>query len=339
MKKVFFITLFLTCHYYPGAQTAVDVLNKISGEFTLINKKFVEYQSASAHGSSAQQTEQKRQQLLNQVTTSRQVIADGVSYKGDSILQTGILDFLKLVEYNMNEDYEKLVDFKEISEQSYDKMEAYILIKNQVSDKMENANKEMIRVQKEYCKKYNITLVEGQTELEKQIETINQVGQYTDKLQLIFMKCSFLNDDLAEAIEKKNINETEQLRSAMQKFADEGIRILDTIQAFKGDRSLINACRKSMVFFQQQAIRSTDFTDLFTLQENFNRIKKQFDADKAMQNDKDAVKKYNDAVASMNRAVNNSNRTLEYINNSRKETYDNWNNAVKLFLDKHVPMV
>lgn len=338
MRPLFILALLLSCNAYLGAQTAVDVLNKISGEFTLINKKFVEYQSASAHGSSAEQTEQKRQQLLKQVTASRQVIADGASYQGDTMLQKGIQDFLKLVEYNMNEDYEKLVDYREISEQSYDKMEAYMLIKNQISEKMENASKEMTRVQKDYCKKYNITLIESQSELEKQLETINQVGQYQDKLQLIFLKCSFLNDDLVEAIDQKNLNETEQLRSAMQKFAEEGIKILDTMQAFKGDRSLINSCRKSMVFFQQQAIRSADFTELFTEQENFNRIKKQFESDKALQSDKEAVKKYNDAVASMNRAVNNSNRTMEYINNSRKETYDHWNNAVKMFLDKHVPV-
>lgn len=125
----------------------------------------------------------------------------------------------------------------------------------------------------------------------------------------------------------------------MQKFAEEGLRTLDTMQAYNGDRSLINACRKSMQFFQQQAIRSADFTELFTQEENFNRIKKQFDADKSMQNDKAAIKKYNDAVASMNKAVNTSNKTNEYLNNARKETYDNWNNAIKAFLDKHVPLV
>ena len=339
MKHLFILVFIASMQYNLEAQTAVEVLNKISGEFTLINQKFVSYQSVMAHSNDVNQTEQKRQDLLSQVSKSRQIITEVAPYQGDPMLQNGISEFLKLVEFNMNEDYEKLVDLREISEQSYDKMETYMLIKNQISDKMEKASEEMTRVQKEYCKKYTITLLESHGDLEKQIETINQVGQYQDKLQLIFLKCSFLNDDLVEAIDKKNINETEQLRSAMQKFADEGMRTLDTMQAFKGDRSLINACRKSMVFFELQASRSAEFTDMFTQEENFNRIKQQFESDKSRQNDKDAVKKYNEAVESMNKAVNSTNKTNDYINKSRKETYDNWNNATKVFLDRHVPLV
>ena len=339
MKYSSLIFIFLLGQLCIKAQSPVDGLEKISKEFTLINKKYVEYQSTMAHSDNAKKAEQKRQALLNQLVQSQSAIAQITPYQNDPMLQKGISDYLKLMEYSMNEDYTKMVNMKQIAEESYDKMEMYMQVKNQVSEKMEKASEAMSQVQKDYCKKYNIQLVETTTELDKQIEAIGQVARYTDKLQLIFLKCSFLDEDLVEAIGKKNINETEQLRSAMQQYAEEGLRILDTMQAFKGDRSLINACKKSMQFFKEQSQKSADFTELFTQQDNFNRIKQQFESDKSKQSDKDAVKKYNDAVDAMNKAINKSNKTMESINQARKETYDNWNNANKQFLDKHVPLV
>jgi len=321
------------------AQNPVEGLEKITKEFTLINKKYVEYQSVMAHSDNPKKAEQKRQALLNQIVQSQAAIAQVPPYQNDPMLQKGISDYLKMMEYSMKEDYTKMVNMKQIAEESYDKMEMYMQVKNQVSEKMEKASEAMSQVQKDYCKKYNIKLLESKTELDQQMEAIGQVARYTDNIQLIFLKCSFLDEDLLEAIAKKNINETEQLRSAMQQYAEEGLRTLDTMQAFKGDRSLINACRKSMQFFKEQSQKSADFTELFTQQDNFNRIKQQFESDKSKQSDKDAVKKYNDAVDAMNKAVNKSNKTTESLNQARKETYDNWNNTNKLFLDKHVPLV
>ena len=54
--------------------------------------------------------------------------------------------------------------------------------------------------------------------------------------------------------------------------------------------------------------------------------------------DKAAIDKYNNAVNEMNAGGEQFNKTSEYLNKYRSDTINFWNNAVKQFLDRHIPV-
>lgn len=147
-----------------------------------------------------------------------------------------------------------------------------------------------------------------------------------------------MEEDLMEALEKKNVNSTEQIRSSLKSFAEEGLAILDTMKSFHGDASLMNACKRSMEFFKKEAERAAEYSDYFTKETAFLRLKDQFESDKDMRKDKAAVDKYNQSVNDMNKALQQNNNTNQYLNNYRKETYTFWNDVRKAFFDRHIPV-
>lgn len=340
MRKLLMLTVVLFTAVKMMAQDdPVSVLNKINVQMEAVSKRYVVYQSVVAHSDNLRKAEKRRQEMMNQVTTARQSLAEIPYYKGDRMLHQAFGEYLKLVEYNLNEDYAKMVNMKEIAEQSYDKMEAYMLLKDKVSEKMRLAGEKLDSVQRTYCKKYDIKLVEEQkSELSRQLEKISEVSKYEDKLYLIFFKCNVIEGDLLESLDKKNVNATEQLRSSLKSFAEEGSAILDTLKGYRGDNTLVTACRRSMEYYKKAADKYADFTGFFTKEANFNRLKQQFEGDKDMRKDKAALDKYNNAVKEMNDGIGQYNNTNDYLNKYRSETIDFWNNAVKQFLDRHIPV-
>jgi hypothetical protein len=315
----------------------VKYLNGFDKPLDAVSKKYIQYISATSHGASVRKSEKKRQDLLKQIDDSRAAIADMGYYKGDKSLQQSTIDYLKMVTNNLNESYDKMVNLEEIAEQSYDNMEAYLLLKQKVSERMEETSKTMSNSQKEFAKKYNINLIESESEEGKKIKDMNKVSDYYDDIYLIFFKCHAQEDDMMEAINKKNVAGAEQLKNAMVKYADEGLSRLDTMKAFGSDVSLREACRRSLQFYKKEADKMAVYTDFYMKETAFDQAKKTFENNPAAKKDKAEVEKYNKAVNEMNTASNNYNKANQDLNQQRTDMYNNWNQSVSQFFDKNMP--
>lgn len=339
MKNFFAAALLAATAFTAQAQddSPVAYLNGFDKPLDAVSKKYIQYMSAASHGASVRKSEKKRQDLLAQVDKSRGDITGLGYYKGDKTFQQSTLEYLKMVNNNLNENYAKMVNLEEIAEQSYDNMEAYMLLKQKVSERMEETSKKMHDSQKEFCKKYNINLIQNEDEQGKKINAMNKVSTYYDDMYLIFFKCNAQEDDMMEAIKKKNVSGIEQLKSAMVKYADEGLSRLDTFKAFNGDASLMQACRKALQFYKKEADQAAIYTDYFMKETAFDGAKKNFETNPSAKSSKTEVEKYNKAVSEMNKANDSYNKANQDLNQQRTDMYNNWNQSVSQFLDKNMP--
>ncbi len=339
MKNLFAAALLTVASFSAQAQddSPVAYLNSFDKPLNDVSKKYIQYISASSHGASVRKSEKKRQDLLSQIDKSRGDVIGLGYYKGDKSLQQATIDYLKLVTNNLNDNYAKIVNLEEIAEQSYDNMEAYMLLKQKVSERMAETSKKMNDSNKEFAKKYNINLIESEDEQGKKIKEMNRISEYNSEMYLIFFKCHAPEEDMMEAVGKKNVSGIEQLKNAMVKYADEGLSRLDTFKAINGDASLIQACRKSMQFFKKEADQMAVYTDFFMKETAFDQAKKNFETNPSAKNSKPEVEKYNKAVNEMNSASNGYNKANQTLNQQRSEMYNNWNQSVSQFLDKNMP--
>ena len=339
MKNFLVAALLATTTFTAQAQddSPVAYLNGFDKPLDAVSKKYIQYISASSHGASVRKSDKKRADLLAQVDKSRGDVIGLGYYKGDKSMQQATIDYLKLVTNNLNEDYAKMVNLEEIAEQSYDNMEAYMLLKEKVSERMAETSKKMSDSQKDFAKKYNINLITSEDEQGKKIKEMNKVSDYHDDMYLIFFKCHAQEDDMMEAIKKKNVSGIEQLKNAMVKYAEEGLSRLDTFKSFNGDASLMQACRKSLQFFKKEAEQVPVFTDFFMKETAFEGAKKNFETNPSAKSSKVEVDKYNKAVSDMNNASNSYNKATQDMNQQRTDMYNNWNQSVSQFLDKNMP--
>ena len=330
---------FINCSFsFAQDDSPVASLEKINQAMSKISQKYLAYMSTMAHNNNkAKKAENKRNALLDQIIESRADVMGVPAYKGDKTLKESTLAYLKLTNDVMHENYEKVINLEEIAEQSYDNMEAYILMQKAINDKMAEAQDNQSKQVDAYCQKYNINLIKDESEMSKKMKKMEEVTDYQNTVYLIFFKCSAQESTLMEAIEKKNITAIEQIKGAMVKYADEGFAKLDTLKAYNGDMSLKSSCRSALEFFKREADKTSIITDYYMKEESFTQIKKNFETNASAKNDKAEIDKYNKAVKEINDASKQYNQTNKGLNETRDNIYKNWNNAVQTYMDRNMP--
>lgn len=330
---------FTMCTYsFAQDDTPVTNLEKINQAMSKISQKYLAYMSTKAHNNNkAKKAEAKRNELLDQIIESKADVMGIPPYKGDKTLKESTLAYLKLTNDVMNENYEKVVNLEEIAEQSYDNMEAYILMQKAINDKMTEAQDDQQKQVETYCQKYNINLIKDESEMSKKMKKMDDVTNYQNTIYLIFFKCSAQESTLMDAISKKNITSIEQIKSAMVKYADEGLAKLDTLKAYNGDMTLKSSCRSALEFFKREADKTAIVTDYYMKEESFTQIKKNFETNASAKSDKAEIDKYNKAVKEINDASKQYNQTNKALNETRDNVYKNWNNAVNTYMDRNIP--
>src|SRR5436309_2861564 len=101
-----------------------------------MNSKYMAYLSAAAHSSRKRKVEKMRSAALESISNSLSNTSELPYYKGDNSLRKENMDYIKMCYNVFNEDYAKIVNMDEIAEQSYDEMQAYILLQEKTDEKL-----------------------------------------------------------------------------------------------------------------------------------------------------------------------------------------------------------
>lgn len=341
MRKLFFTPLLFCICFGVTAQsfeTPVQYLEYINKQNTDLTAKYLFYLSAVSHGKSARKVEKRRAEVVNAITDTRINIMAMPPWKGDRALKDTSVAYLKILYIVFNEDYGKIVNMEEIAEQSYDAMEGYLLAQEKAQEKLGEASKKQHEMQKVFAQKNNINLVDGgETEMERKSRIVNEVMDHCNETYLVFFKPYKQEAYLMEAISKKNLVSIEQNINSLQKFAEEGMEKLKDFKGYGGDASLIAACRNMMIYYKAEAKKGPVMTDYLLKEEDFNKIKKQFEAKPANKRTQQDVDQYNKAVNDINASLNVFNKTMSDLHKEGTAALNDWNKAYSKYMDEHMP--
>ncbi|HEY4877351.1 MAG TPA: hypothetical protein VIH86_17360 [Puia sp.] len=332
---LFASVIFSNAQNTENAGDYISAVNKARGD---MDAKYMQYLSAAAHGRRARKVEKLRQQVLDNITQSRYNTIDLPKYKGDNTLRQGSIDYIQLCYRVFNEDYKKIVDVEELAEQSVDEMQAYILLQEKVSEKLEDASKDLDKTTKTFASKYNVTLIEDLSPLGEKMKTAGRLNKYVNSVYILFYKCNWEDNQIVNAMNTKKVNDIEQARNALAHYANDGLQALDTLRTFDGDPSLANACRQALEFYKTMSEKDmAQLSDYYLKQEEFEKSKKEFDSKSQNSRTKEDVDNYNKFIKDINAAVNSFNQTNTKINKKRTEIINNWQDNEKKFTDEHMP--
>ena len=340
LRSIFLIPVFLLCFsfgsnaQYENAGQYLEHINKLSASLTA---KYLAYLSAVSHGKSARKVEKRRIEVVDAIGNTRSEVMGMPPWKGDRTLKDTTVAYLKLLNIVFNEDYSKIVNMEEIAEQSYDAMEAYLLAQEKAYEKLNLAADKKHAMQKQFAEKNNINLIEGESELETKSKIVNEVMDHTNAVYLIFFKAYKQEAYLMEAVGKKDLVSLEQNINSLKKIAAEGIVKLRDLKGYSNDGSLIAACRRMMDYYDNEAAKGSVMTDYLLKEENFTKIKKQFDAKPAGKRTQQDIDQFNNAVNDINTSVKVFNTLMTDINKQATAALNDWNKTYNKYLDNYIP--
>jgi ribosomal 50S subunit-associated protein YjgA (DUF615 family) len=169
------------------------------------------------------------------------------------------------------------------------------------------------------------------------MKVAGNVMKHYNEVYLVFFKAYKQEAYLMDAVNQKNVNSIEQNINSLQNFSEQGLEKLKELKGYNNDGSLIIACRNILNFYKDEAKKGSAMTDFFLKEENFTKLKKQFDSKPGSKRTQQDVDQFNKAVNDINSASNNFNAVNNELNKQRSKSLDGWNNAVKKYLDEHVP--
>lgn len=337
MKKLLTLgTLSLTVCVQTWAQGPVAYMDGVMADQRRISENYLGYNSSIAHGKSARKVEKTRAELISSVKSAMKNTERMGDYNGDASLKNAVTAYLDLTLHVLNDDYAKIVDMEEISEQSYDHMEAYMTAMELVNQKMSDASDVMQTTYEAFAAANNVTLIKSEDDLDMKIKKMTEVNTYYNKAFLIFFKSYKQHVYLMTALQEQKTGSIEQNRSQLQKDAQKSAEDLRALGAFKGDQGLNAAGQKLFDFYQKQCTELIPpVMDYYMKNERFAEQKKQFDALTDLS--KEDVDNYNKAVNELNAAVNSSNKASQEMNSLIAKYTNDWNAAVSNFMGKHMP--
>ncbi len=333
----FFATLATQAQEY-NPNDAGSYISYISNQHREITKDFLSYTSAAGHGKSARKVENRRKELIKTVNDARQKIGSMPGYAGDKTLRDSTAKYYLITYHILNEDYGKIVNLEEVAEQSYDAMEAYLLAQDRAGEKIDEASQRLQTTEKAFAANHKVNLIESKDELTAKAEKAGKVNDYHRTVYLVFFKSYKQEVYLSDAIQKKDVNAIEQNKNTLLKYSQEGVEKLKATPALYGDNSLEAGCRQALEFYQQECKTQIPvMTNFYLKEENFQKIKKAFEAKREKDRTKEDVSQYNQAITELNKAINEFNNATNQLNNARKKAIDGWNKASDKFLDEHTP--
>ncbi len=230
------------------------------------------------------------------------------------------MDYIKFCYNVFNDDYAKILNLEDIAEQSFDEMQAYLLLQEKTTEKINEANDKMKEATQEFAKKYNVNLIESKNELGEKLDKSGKLNHYRNQLYLIFFKCYWQDGEIVKALNAGKITEAEQGRNSLISFANEGLTGLDSLKSFDGDPAMAIACKQILQSYKSMAENDMPKQmDYFLKKENFDKIKKSFDAKSGSDRTKKDVDAYNDGVKEINRATDTYNDINKKMNSQRND--------------------
>lgn len=334
-----FLSLCVSLSAQPAGDSPVDHMNYLGSLEENLSRKYLSYMSEVAHGSRARKMEKRRAELLTSVNEAIREGGKLKPYKGDASLRDAYKGYWTVLLNIFKEDYAKLVNLEEVAEQSYDEMEAFLMIQEKAGQKVHEAYGKIQTAYETFAARHNVRLTEGEkSKLTQRLDQTGRVNGYMNKVYLLFFKSHVQEEMMFKAMAKNDVNGVEQSKNSMAKFSAEGLLKLDTLKPFNGDGSLLTACRKVLEFQKDEAENKADYmTEFLIKKEDFEKIKKAFDAKPANKRVQSDVDTYNKAIDDYNKAVNAYNKTNDALNSSRTKVISHWENTRKQFMHQHVP--
>lgn len=340
INLLFVLLIMLFAPSQSAAQTyenAGQYMDYISNANQALTTKYLVYLSAVSHDKSARKVEKRRIDVVNSISDTKYNIMAMPPWKGDKTLKDTSIAYLKILNSVFNDDYGKIVDMEEIAEQSYDAMEAYMLAQEKAYEKLNQAGDKQQEMQKQFAAKNNINLIESSSELGEKSKKANEVLKHTNEVYLVFFKPYKQEGYLIEAMNQKNLVSMEQNINSLKKIAEDGMEKLKKIKGYNNDASLIAACRNMLIFYKSEATRSASLSDYFLKEENFAKIKKQFESKPSDKRTQADIDQYNQAVNDINYALKKFNSTNNDLNKERSSALNDWNKTYNDYLDDYMP--
>lgn len=340
INQIFIIVITLFCFTTvnaQGGQEASLYFSEVIEPFESLKEDTWSYLKAVTKRKGAKKVEGKRIELLKNLKSASKKVKAKKGYGSSTEFRDAIVKYFDLTYIVLNEDFGKILDMEEISEQSYDAMEAYLLAKEKANEKLHEVSATLSTAQSKFAEENDFKLLEGSKDkTSKKIEQANKVLKYYNTLYLVFFKSHKQEAYLLDALNRNDVNGLEQSSSSLKTTANEGLAAARSQSNYEDDPSLKLATIEILKFYKKEGEKDfPSIVDYYIKKDNFEKVKTAVEAKSQKKRTQQDIDQYNQSMKEFNESVVVFNKVINDTNSERSSMLKLWNKKVDKFFDKH----
>jgi len=336
-----FIVLSTSAQKFKNADKYIEFVNKQQQNVT---KAFLKYSKSISYVSKKNTTKKIQgnyNKLIAEINDAQKNIDSMPVFKidsthRDSVYRNSTSAYFKQYALLLSNTYNSVATLQATAEQSYSNMEVFLQTKAGADTKLKKLNELFYANTLKFA---NDNKIQDSTRKDIATKTIDEVLAteiYFKQVYLIFFKSYRQEQDIQNAIERKDVNDLKNSTKSLAKSAQNGEVSLDAMAPFNKDKSLITDCKDVLEFYKKETDEKIDpITDYFTAAQEFETVRSTFNRKQGHSGGE--VKAYKKEVSKFNKALKKYNKTMNGVYIKRKGVLKKWDNAVHSFIDKNMP--
>jgi len=256
MKKIsllLLISCFATLSFSQEFDRPIDYLEYLSQDRPQISENLMRYISATVHSDNEAEVNRKRKRLIGTIGKVKDNVSQAPPFEDNSDLKDAMMEYFTLNYEVLNDDYSRIVDMKQVSEESYDLMEAFIKAQDIAGQKVDAAQQKLDEAIVSFTSAHDIKLVASDDKVSNMLRKANSVTEYYNSVFLIVFKTQRQRMDMYEAMAARDVEAIEKSQKLIVKYADEGLNAVNALSDFDGDSSLKDAAKQRLKFYKEEA--------------------------------------------------------------------------------------
>ncbi|NVK04326.1 MAG: hypothetical protein HWD92_05860 [Flavobacteriia bacterium] len=340
MRSILFAGLLLasmSLSAQSNTENALEYMEEMDDHIEQLKGETWSYLKAATRGRSARTMERRREDLIEELGDVRRDVVELGSFHGNRSYQQAVLEYLRISDLVMRQDFARLMDLEEVANQSYDAMEAYLLASEIAGNKLDSAFADYADAKATFATEYNIRLVEGEmSRRERRMVAASNALEYYNDMFLVYFRANVQDIIIIDVMNNGDVLELEQNISALKEAAQMSMAVLDTFPDFNGDRKLSRKANELMEFYIELSEEHyPKVVEFYIAKEDFEELHARIESTRERDLTQEDIDTYNAAVENYNQMIEVYNTTNEQLNDLRSEHYEMWEEAVEDFFDEH----
>lgn len=303
-------------------ETGVEYLNFLESQYGPVKSRTWDYTAQVAHGRNAKRMEKLRQELLQQVKSTRGRLLRVTPYEGDTELRDTIVSFLRVCYYSLRDDLSEFAAPDSDGEITSAKVDAFVHALETVNTRLDRSMQHIEEAMDRFGKRFDIEVTHNYDEVTKKIIAGNRVIDHYNLHNLFLWRCNAQDEQMIKAMNASNFEMMDATASRMADLVAEGKRRMPEFESFDGDPALGKATKDLLGFFDREV------NEDFPVQIDFFKKRAAIQAQSAPSDEE---------LGAFNALIAPFNERVDRVQNERTALLNAWNEVAQAFRDRHTP--
>ena len=333
----FVLFAFMICSTLtPFAQGAQDYVNNLTSNYADLQNDFLSYSLHISGGRNAFKYEKQRKDLVRRSEEVINAVNEIKPFEGGEELIESVVDYLSVVTQLLKEDYAEIALKEPEIDTSLVALENYIMLRANALESHADVIDQLNRAKMIFSQENEI-FFGNSVNLDDEILAAGQVFNYYNEVFMVYFASQLVEDEFIAVLKGDSIQAIVASKKSFRYKLDEQLGTLDSFEPYKGDTTIVEACKATLEFFMSQANDAQLAIEFLKKKRHFEKVENRIESKNKKEITDQDMNDLAEAEENLKIAKEAFYQKQEENDKARISVKKEWEKTSEAFIDTYFP--